>query len=227
MPRQLQKCMAEFIGSFALIFFACGAAAINIELGTLGIGLVFGAVIMVMILATGHISGAHFNPAVTLAFAVDGRFKWSQVPYYIVAQCLGCVAGALTLSMVINDPFSSLGLTQAASDVSHTSLFVIEFVLTFILMFVISAVATDSRAVGELAAVAIGGCVAIAAMVFGPLTGASMNPARSIGPAIATANYNDLIFYIIAPILGAICGTLFYSTIRCDEEQDSDAAGCC
>ena len=227
MSKHLPKCLAEFIGSFALIFFACGAATINDDLGTLGIGLVFGAVIMVMILATGHISGAHFNPAVTIAFAATKRFKWSQVPHYIVAQCLGCIAGAFTLSMVVNDPSATLGLTQSAETVDTTTLFIIEFALTFILMFVISAVATDSRAVGEIAAVAIGGCVAISAMVFGPLTGASMNPARSIGPAVATSNYHELFMFIIAPIIGAVCGAMFYAMIRCDDDAPSDADGCC
>ena len=227
MSKHLPKYLAEFIGSFALIFFACGASTIDGGLGTLGIGLVFGAVIMVMILATGHISGAHFNPAVTIAFALTNRFRWSQVPYYIIAQSLGCIAGAFLLSSIVNDPAATLGLTQPVDSVSVNTLCLIEFSITFILMFVISSVATDSRAVGELAAVAIGGCVAISAMVFGPLTGASMNPARSLGPAVATDNYEHLIFYIVAPILGAILGAIFYSKIRCDDETPSNASGCC
>ncbi|MAU93505.1 MAG: aquaporin [Planctomycetes bacterium] len=227
MSKHLPKYLAEFIGSFALIFFACGASTIDGGLGTLGIGLVFGAVIMVMILATGHISGAHFNPAVTIAFALTNRFRWSQVPFYILAQSLGCIAGAFLLSSIVNDPTATLGLTQPVDTVSVNSLCLIEFSITFILMFVISSVATDSRAVGELAAVAIGGCVAISAMVFGPLTGASMNPARSLGPAVATDNYEHLIFYIVAPILGAILGAIFYSKIRCDAETPSNASGCC
>jgi aquaporin NIP len=225
--KHLPKYLAEFIGSFALIFFACGASTIDGGLGTLGVGLVFGAVIMVMILATGHISGAHFNPAVTIAFALTNRFRWSQVPYYIIAQSLGCIAGAFLLSSIVNDPAATLGLTQPVDSVSVNTLCLIEFSITFILMFVISSVATDSRAVGELAAVAIGGCVAISAMVFGPLTGASMNPARSLGPAVVTDNYEHLIFYIVAPILGAICGAIFYSKIRCDDETPSNASGCC
>ncbi len=129
--------------------------------------------------------------------------------------------------MVVNDPSATLGLTQSAETVDTTTLFIIEFALTFILMFVISAVATDSRAVGELAAVAIGGCVAISAMVFGPLTGASMNPARSIGPAVATSNYHELFMFIIAPIIGAVCGAMFYAMIRCDDDAPSDVDGCC
>ncbi len=228
--RQLQKCAAEFIGTFALVFFGCGAASFDVMsglgggLGHLGVSLVFGGVIMVMILATGHLSGAHFNPAVTIAFAVSNKFSWSQVPGYLIAQFTAAIIAAYFVAE-LSQVSASTGATIPY--ISIDGAFALEAVLTFFLMFVISSVATDSRAVGELAGVAIGGTVTIAALVGGPLTGASMNPARSLGPAFVSGELQFMPLYFGAPIVGAIVGALTYNFIRCYPEGIDRADGCC
>ncbi len=214
----MNKYLAEFIGCFSLIFFGCGAIVIHSELSVLGIALIFGAVIMIMVLTLGHISGAHFNPAVTIAFAATKQFPWKEVPAYVFMQVLGCLIGAILVA-IFNQDFSYIGQTSPKESTLATSLFFIEFILAFTLMFVISGVATDSRSVGELAAVAIGGTVTMASAVFGPITGASMNPARTLGPAIAAQDYDSLIYYIFAPILGAIAGAFAYNLIKCDKKK--------
>ncbi|KAL6206756.1 hypothetical protein ACLB2K_024003 [Fragaria x ananassa] len=143
---------------------------------------------MVMVYSVGHISGAHFNPAVTLAFAITHRFPWKEVPPLILL-------------------LKSLGQHSQAA-------FVLEFIITFYLMFVVSGVATDSRAVGELAGLAVGSTVLLNVIFAGPITGASMNPARSLGPAIVWSHYKGLWIYPVSPILGALCGALVYNVIR-------------
>ncbi|MDP6940686.1 MAG: MIP family channel protein [Planctomycetota bacterium] len=230
----LQKCAAEFIGTFALVFFGCGAASFDAlpglggGLGHLGVSLVFGSTIMVMIFATGHLSGAHFNPAVTISFAVTKKFKWTQVPGYILAQCMGATVAALLLASIVEGSIgaSSTSLGATLPLVETDTAFLLEAVFSFFLMFVISAVATDSRAVGELAGIAIGGTVALIALVGGPLTGASMNPARSLGPALATGRLDFMPLYIAGPLVGAVVGALVYEKIRC-EKEDTGASGCC
>ncbi|MBR59326.1 MAG: aquaporin [Myxococcales bacterium] len=233
-----KKSTAECIGTFALVFFGCGAITMaSTTTGLLGhaaVCAVFGLVIMVMIFATGHISGAHFNPAVTLAFATIRRFSWRQVPAYIFAQFLGALLGAVAVSACFGSG-GALGVTVAADGVDLVTLGALECILTATLMFVITAVATDSRAVGQLAGLAIGSTVAIGALVGGPMTGASMNPARSLGPAF-TLDWSEGFFpadqwaYVLFPILGAVAGALLYTFIRCDASdapEGGDAAGCC
>ena len=208
------------------MFFGCGAIVMHPELSVLGVALVFGLVIMVMVLTLGHISGAHLNPAVTIAFALVKRFSWREVPAYIFMQVLGCLLGA-TLIATLNQDFLHIGQTLPNTSINSMSLFFIEFILAFTLMFVISGVATDSRAVGELAAVAIGSTVAMASAVFGPITGASMNPARSLGPAIVSQNYDSIIFYMVAPILGAILGAVTYNLIKYDNQSPKETINDC
>ena len=200
---------AEFLGTFALVFFGCGAIANGLP--PTSVALVFGLAIAVMIYALGHISGAHFNPAVSIGFAIGRHLPWPKVAAYATAQVLGATAAALALRTTLG-PDADLGVTQPAG--SDLQSFVWEAVLTFFLMLVITAVATDIRAVGQAAALAIGGTVALGALVGGPVSGASMNPARSIGPAIVSGDLAQLWIYIAAPIVGAALGALVYRYLR-------------
>ncbi len=210
----LQRASAEAFGSFALVTGGCGAILVNHATGALGHGGVaasFGLVIMVMIAALGHLSGAHFNPAVTLAFAVTRHFAWRDVPFYLVGQLLGAVAGAVTLRAFFG---LNAGLGATVPSGSPLQALGIETLLTAVLMFVIISVATDTRAVGELAAVAIGGTVALDALWGGPVTGASMNPARSFGPALVAGLWPSHWVYWVGPIVGAVVGATLYQILR-------------
>jgi MIP family channel proteins len=205
---------AEFIGTFALVFAGCGAIMVDAKTGALGhvgVAISFGLVIMVMIYAVGHISGAHFNPAVTFAFALSRHFPWPRVGGYWAAQLLGALAAALVLRGSLGD-IAHVGATFPSG--TDAQAFLWEGVMTFFLMFVIMAVATDTRAVGEAAAIAIGGTVGLDAMFGGPITGASMNPARSLGPAIAAADFTSIWVYLTAPIIGAALAAVTYRFLR-------------
>jgi len=224
-----RKMMAEFLGTFALVFVGCGAVmtqAISGSLGHGGVCAAFGLVIMVMIYATGHISGAHFNPAVSVAFATIGRFKVAEIGPYVLAQLGGALAAAGLLGVVLGD-VGNLGAT--AVQISIPGAILVEFLLSFFLMFVITAVATDSRAEGAMAGLAIGGTVAMAALFGGPLTGASMNPARTLGPALISGQMADLWLYMVVPVLGAVTGAVVYRWTRAcpDDPSAADAGGCC
>ena len=205
---------AEFVGTFALVFAGCGAVMVDAEthaLGHVGVALSFGLVIMVMIYAVGHVSGAHFNAAVTFAFALSRHFPWPRALGYWTAQLLGALAAAAILRGSLGN-IADVGATLPAG--SQGQSFLWELVLSFFLMFVIMAVATDTRAVGEAAAIAIGGTIGLDAMFGGPISGASMNPVRSLGPALISGNLHALWLYILAPTLGASIGALSYQVIR-------------
>ena len=209
--------VAEAIGTFALVFAGAGAIVVDAKTGALGhvgVSLVFGLVIMVMIYAVGHVSGAHFNPAVTFAFSLTRHFPWSRAIGYWAAQVTGAVLAAALLRSSLGTA-GHLGATLPAG--SQGQSFLWEVVLTFFLMFVIMAVATDTRAVGEAAAIAVGGTVALDALFGGPISGASMNPARSLGPALVSGNLHALWLYLVAPPLGAALGALAYWFIRGDD----------
>ncbi|KAI3842656.1 hypothetical protein MKX03_027320 [Papaver bracteatum] len=215
-----QKLIAEGIGTFFMIFSGCAAVNVNLnndKVVTLpGIALTWGLAVMVMIYALGYISGAHFNPAVTIAFATCGcgKFPWKQVPGYVLAQVAGSTLAIGTLRLLFQgnqDHF--LGTLPAGS---HMQSLVLEFITTFYLMFVICSVATDSRAVGELAGLAIGSTVIVNILCSGPISGASLNPARSLGPALVFNRYEGLWIYIIGPVCGAIAGSWTYSFIKND-----------
>lgn len=225
MPGCYQKCLAEFIGTYALLFFGCGSimAAERLGLSAFAIPAVFGAVVAVMIYTVGHISGAHFNPAVTLAFAITRHFPIRQVIPYWLAQFLGGVAAIATLAAIM-PAGQSYGATIPA--VSMGTAFIWEIILSTFLMFVITAVATDTRAEGVMAGIAIGTIVALCAFVGGPITGASMNPARSFAPALFQGTLNSLWIYLSAPFIGATCGAVLYQLIRC-ETLPNNAKGCC
>jgi MIP family channel proteins len=183
-------------------------------LGQVGVALTFGLVIMAMIYAVGHISGAHFNPAVTFAFALSRHFPWLRSIGYWSAQLGGALVAALLLRASLGD-IANVGATYPSG--SERQAFVWEVVLTFFLMFVIMAVATDTRAVGEAAAIAIGGTIGFDALFGGPISGASMNPARSLGPGIVALDLDAIWVYLLAPPLGAALGALAYSFIRRSE----------
>jgi aquaporin NIP len=210
----LRRAAAECVGTFALVTGGCGAIMVNHATGALGhvgVAASFGLVIMVMIAAVGHLSGAHFNPAVTVAFALTRHFPWRDVPLYLAGQLLGAVGGAWVLRLLLGRE-AGLGATLPAG--SPLQALGIEILLTAVLMFVIISVATDTRAVGQLAAIAIGGTVALDALWGGPLTGASMNPARSFGPALVAGLWQAHWVYWLGPLAGASLGAILYQGLR-------------
>jgi MIP family channel proteins len=213
-PVLVCRLAAELVGTFVLVFAGCGAIVVDStthQLGHLGVALSFGLVIMALIYALGHVSGAHFNPAVTLAFALMRHFPWTRVGAYWAAQCAGAIAAAAFLRASLGN-HAHLGATLPAG--TQVQSLVWEILLTFVLMLVIMAVATDTRAVGEAAAIAIGGTVGLDALFGGPISGASMNPARSLGPALVSGNLHALWIYLVAPPVGAAAGALVYQLIR-------------
>ena len=225
--RLTQKLGAEFVATFALIFAGCGAMAVDGLTGGsithLGISLTFGLVVLVMVYTTGHISGCHINPAVTVAFAATGRFPWRQVLPYVFAQLLGATIAAVSLRLILG-PDAVLGMTIPAG--TATQALTLEIIITFLLMFVIAGVATDSRAVGELAGIAIGGAVAFLSLFAGPISGAAMNPARSFGPALVEGHMDLMWLYTLGPVSGAVLGAFAYQLIRCGDEGGM-TKGCC
>ncbi len=225
-PGLARRAGAEALAAFALVFAGCGAVVTDTEydgaLGSVGISLVFGLVIMAMVYATGHLSGAHINPAVTIAFTLSRHFPVREAAVYIAAQFVGAVAGALLLLAVWPDQPAELGATVPT--IGAGSAFVYELVLTALLMFVITAVATDTRAVGAAAAIAIGGTVGLDALFGGPVTGASMNPARSFGPALAAWEWSGFWVYLAGPVVGAAAGAFAYQLVRGDGPPEPPAA---
>lgn len=183
-------------------------------LGATGIAAVFGLVIMAMIYATGHLSGAHINPAVTIAFTAARHFPIRDAAAYVPAQLGGAVAGAALLRLIWEGTPANLGATVPS--VGTGAALVYEFILTLLLMFVITAVATDTRAVGAAAAIAIGGAVALDSLFGGGVSGASMNPARSFGPALLASEWTDFWIYIVGPVAGALAGATLYRLVRSD-----------
>ena len=216
---------AEFIGTFALVFAGCGAIMVDAKTGALGhvgVAISFGLVIMAMIYAVGHISGAHFNPAVTFAFALSRHFPWSRAIAYWCAQVLGALVAALLLRGSLGN-IAHVGATLPSG--SQGQSFLWELVLSFFLMFVIMAVATDTLAVGEAAAIAIGGTVGLDAMFGGPISGASMNPARSFAPAVVSGDLHALWLYLLAPPVGAALAALTYQLIRSGPARRAEELG--
>lgn len=234
----LEKAVAEAIGTFAIVFAGCGGIMVAERFpGAVAPGaipLVFGLVVTAMIYAVGHISGAHFNPAVTAAFAVARHFPRRQVFTYWIAQTLGALIAMALLWILLPDG-KSFGATVPMVAPWRAVLW--EATLTFFLMFVIIAVATDTRAVGTMAGAAIGATVALCAAFGGPVTGASMNPARSLAPAIFEGKLEVFWIYLIGPMLGAVLAAFLYEWIRCgapgespapeSTESRKDAKGCC
>lgn len=201
----MQKYYAEIFGTFILLFSGAGAIVTNqVSGGTVthvGIALVFGMVVTSVIYAIGEISGAHINPAVTIAFWVARRFPGKEVVPYIICQVIGAVAACLLLKLTFPD-LTNYGMTLPAG--SDMQSLILELVLTWMLMFVVLCVSTGAKETGILAGVAIGSVIALEAMFAGPICGASMNPARSLAPALVSGNLNSLWLYFVGPIAGAI-----------------------
>jgi aquaporin NIP len=219
----LRSLAAEAVGTFALVFAGAGAIMVNAkthQLGHDGVAIVFGLVIMVMIYAVGHVSGAHFNAAVTFAFALTRHFPWPRVFAYWAAQLAGALAAAALLRGSLGN-IAHVGATLPSG--SQGQSFLWELVMSAFLMFVVLAVATDTRAVGEAAAIAIGGTIALDALFGGPVSGASMNPMRSLGPALISGDLHSVWIYIAAPIAGTSLGALGYQLVRGEEPLRSDA----
>lgn len=216
----LRRCAAEAIGTFALVFAGTGAIVVDQASGGSlshpGVALTFGLVVMVMIYAVGDVSGAHLNPAVTLGFWAARRLPGRDVLPYAASQCAGALVGSGLLALLFRDP-GGLGATAPAGAVSQA--FAFEVILTFFLMFVILGVATGAQEKGVMAGVAVGATVGLAALFGGPICGASMNPARSLAPAVVSGELGHLWLYLAAPPLGALLAVL---GCRCVREP-----GCC
>ena len=219
----MKNYISEFIGTFAMIFCGTGAMTINEITGgdvtNVGIGITWGLIVMAMIYAFGEISGAHFNPAVSIAFAYAKKFSWKEVPKYIFFQVAGAFAASLLL-MWLFPKSELLGATIPSVDVWRA--FVLELILTFFLMVVIINVSTGSKEIGMMAGIAIGSVVLLEALFAGPITNASMNPARSLAPNIVSGNIKGLWLYILAPIIGALLAVVSCKFVKhencCDEE---------
>jgi aquaporin NIP len=213
--RELVRMLAaEAIGTFALVFAGCGAVMVDAkmhQLGHVGVAITFGLVIMFGVYAVGHISGAHFNAAVTFAFALTRHFPWQRALGYWTAQLVGALAAAALLRSSLGD-VAHVGATLPSG--SQGQSFLWELVMSAFLMFVILAVATDTRAVGEAAAIAIGGTIGFDAMFGGPISGASMNPMRSLGPALVSGDLHAIWIYLLAPVAGTSIGGLAYQFVR-------------
>jgi len=200
----VQRFAAEAVGTFALVFAGTGAIVVNDTgegiISHVGVALTFGLVVMAMIYAVGDISGAHLNPAVTLGFWLARRCPAADIAPYVTSQLIGALAGSLLVRVLLG-PHPTLGATLPSGSVWQS--FLLEIVLTFLLMFTILNVATGAKEKGAIAGLAIGGVVALAAMFGGPISGASMNPARSLGPALVSEQLQSLWIYLLAPILGS------------------------
>ena len=218
----MKKLLGEFLGTYALVFAGTGAIIINgvgLSNGAIthaGIALTFGLIVIAMIYTLGDVSGAHLNPAVTVAFAAAGRSLWSTVPGYIAAQLAGAFAASGTLRLLFPGD-GNLGATLPAG--SPMQSFVLEVILTALLMFVILSVSTGAKEKGITAGIAIGAVIALEAMFAGPISGASMNPARSLAPAVVSANLQHLWVYLTAPVLGALIAVPLCCGVR--------EPGCC
>ncbi len=203
--------IAELIGTFALIFIGAGAGAGALgKADLLGVALAHGLVVLAFAYAYGHLSGTHINPAVTIGLFVAKQIDASRAAAYIAAQLIGGTAGALTLCFVLGSNSSGLGATTLAQGVTPIQGMVVEMILTFFLVNTVLNAAVSGKA-GNLAGVAIGMTLVFAILMGGPLTGASLNPARTLGPAIATGNFADIWVYFVGPILGGVLAALLYN----------------
>ncbi|MDO1500370.1 aquaporin [Winogradskyella maritima] len=205
--RSMKRYLSEFLGTFAMIFCGCGAMTIDEITGGsishVGVAITWGLIVMAMIYAFGERSGAHFNPAVTVGFAVSNLFPWKDVPKYILFQTLGAF-GAVLLLWFLFPESESFGHSYPATGFEPYKAFVLELILTFFLMLTIINVSTGSKEVGTMAALAVGSVILLEAMFAGPMTKASMNPVRSLAPAIVSGQLEDLWLYLTAPFLGSV-----------------------
>lgn len=221
----MKKLIAEFVGTFSMVFCGCGAMTVNeITGGTVthvGIAITWGLIVMAMIYAFGEISGAHFNPAVTIGFAFAKRFSWKDVPSYILFQILGAFL-AIVILWVLFPESQSFGHTYPADGFEPYKAFILELLLTFFLMVVIINVSTGSKEIGTMAAIAVGAVILLEAMFAGPMTKASMNPARSLAPAVISGNLQHLWLYLTAPVIGAILAVISCKLVKDDQCCNED-----
>ena len=211
----IKKCGAEFLGTFALVFFGCGAMILY-ELNPSVISenvipIIFGLIIAVMIYTLGHISGGHFNPAVSVAFYKNKTINILELITFIPSQIMGAI-GASLLHKFFFGSGHNFGMT--INKLTLVQGFLFELLITMFLMLTIISVATDKRVSKSIASLSIGGTITVCSFVGGPFTGASMNPARSLGPAILHLDFNNIIMYILSPIIGAIIGLYLYNQIK-------------
>lgn len=218
-----KRLISEIIATFALVFCGTGAMVINDFTGGsvthVGVAITFGLIVMGMIYAFGDISGAHMNPAVTIGFAYAKKFPWKEVPGYVLAQLIGAFL-ASGLLLYLFPESETLGATLPG--LSAMKVFIFEIILTFFLMVVIINVSTGSKEIGVVAGIAIGSIVLLEAMFAGPITGASMNPARSIAPAVVSGNLADLWIYIFAPIIGCLLAVVSCKLVKSEQCCDED-----
>lgn len=210
-----KKCAGEFFGTFSLVFAGTGAIVIDGVSGGaishVGIALTFGLVVLAMIYAVGDVSGAHLNPAVTLGFTLAGRFPGREIAPYLLSQILGAFSASLLLRLLF-PAHATLGATLPAG--SPLQSFVIEIVLSAILMLVILSVSTGAKEKGITAGIAVGAVIAFEAMFAGPISGASMNPARSLSPALVSGHLESLWVYMAGPMLGALVAVPICCAVR-------------
>jgi len=218
----MRNYIIELIGTFFLVFVGCGAMVINTEMNGVishvGVAISWGLIVMVLIYAIGDISGAHMNPAVTIGFWVANRFKLKKVFPYIISQIIGALIAAYSLKYLF--PYNDTLGSSLPSGIWSQS-FIFETILTFLLMFVILNVSTGAKEKGIMAGAAIGATVGLEAMFAGPICGASMNPARSIGPAIASGHTEYLWVYVLSTILGAVLAVMVFKLTRKKEHLSS------
>ncbi len=211
----MKKFLAEFLGTYALVFAGTGAIIIDQQshgaITHVGVAMTFGLVVMSMIYAFGNISGAHLNPAVSIAFTLAGRFPAKQLGPYILSQAAGGIAASSTLKLMFPEN-NLLGATMPAG--TDMQSFVMELILTFFLMLVIINVASGSKEQGMFAGLAIGSVVGLEAMFAGPVCGASMNPVRSLSPALVSGNTAHLWIYLVAPIAGAAAAIPIFKLLK-------------
>jgi aquaporin Z len=211
----MKKYLSEALGTFILIFAGTGCVIVNTQtggaLGLSGIATVWGLLIIALIYAFGDISGTHLNPAVTIAFAVDKRFEWKEVPAYLGSQFTGALAGSLALHLLFPDD-TQLGVTQPTG--SESQAFIMELIMTFILMIVILRVSVGAKEKGITAGIAIGGTVWLLVLFGGPVCGTSLNPTRSLAPAIVTGNLNAIWVYLTAPFAGALIAVFIHKLLH-------------
>ncbi len=218
----MRNYVAELIGTFALVFCGTGAIIIDQQSGGsvthVGVAITFGLIVMSMIYSLGGISGAHLNPAVSIAFTIAKRFPLRLLPGYIASQLAGAILASFTLKLLFTTS-QRLGATLPAG--TEMQSFILELILTFFLMLVIINVAVGSKEQGMFAGLAIGAVVGLEAMFAGPVCGASMNPARSIGPAIASGHLEHLWIYLVAPIAGAVTAIPIWKYLTLNNKNNS------
>jgi aquaporin Z len=215
----MKKYLSEFIGTFILLFAGTGVVVVNQQMGGVvtlpGIAACWGLIIIATVYAFGDVSGNHINPAVTIAFAADKRFEWREVPFYLLSQLLGALAASISLRYLFPEN-PTLGLTQPSG--SWLQSFILEVIMTFILLMVILRVSTGAKEKGITAGIVIGATVWFLVLFGGPVSGTSLNPTRSLAPAIVTGNFNHLWIYLTAPFAGALLAVLIHRFLHTEEK---------